>query len=122
MNADFSKKLGEIIAKDSRYKPDAYEFVLHALWFTQKKLKRTGHVSGKELLGGARDFGLEQYGPMAKTVFSHWGVVTTSDFGEIVFNMVESGLMSKTDNDTREEFKDVFNFDEELDVFKVKDR
>lgn len=120
MNAEFLKKLEEIIARDNRYKPDAYEFLLQALWFTQKKLVRTGHVSGKELLAGIRDFGLEQYGPMAKTVFAHWGVQATSDFGEMVFNMVEQGLMSKTDSDTREDFKDVYDFDKELDVFKVK--
>ena len=119
---EFYKKLEKIIKQDSRYKADAYEFVMQARWFTQKKLNRKDHVSGQELLEGIREFGLEQFGPMTKSVFQHWGVESTVDFGEIVFNMVESGLMSKTDNDTREEFKDVFNFDEELDVFKVKDR
>ena len=118
MIIEFNKKIGEITEKDSRYKPDAYEFIMHALSFTQKKLKRKDHVTGKELLEGIREFGLEQYGPMTKTVFQHWGVKTTEDFGEIVFNMVENGLMGKTDKDSRDDFKDVYDFKEEFDSKK----
>ena len=109
----------KILTKDERYKPDAYEFVMQSLWFTQKGLKKKGHVTGGELLTGIREFALEQYGPMAKVVFEHWGVKTTEDFGEIVFNMVENGLMGKTDEDTKEDFKGAYDFDEAFDVFKV---
>ncbi|MCX5714265.1 MAG: hypothetical protein NT033_05550 [Candidatus Omnitrophica bacterium] len=117
MAKDFYGTLSEIIAKDPRYKLDAYEFVMQALWHTQKKLKREGHVSGKELSGGIRDLAIEQFGPMAKAVFTHWGIKNTSDFGEIVFNMIESGLMGKTAQDTREDFHNVYDFDQALDVF-----
>lgn len=116
----FYNKVEEITNKDKRYKADAYEFVLRALWFTQKKLKKQGHISGKELLYGVRDFVLDQYGPMAKTVLKHWGIKATEDIGEIVFNMVENGLLSKTDEDRRDDFKNVYNFSEELDIFKSK--
>jgi len=120
MNVDFYKKIEEIIGKDPRYKADAYEFMMQALWFTQKKLQRTAHVSAKELLDGARDFGLNQYGPMTKSVFEHWGVKSTDDFGEIVFNMIDHNLMKKSDRDCRQDFKNVYSFEETLNVFGVK--
>lgn len=115
MNTDFYKKVEELARKDSRYQPDAYEFVMQALWFTQEKLKRSDHVSGRELLGGIREFGLEQYGPMTLTVFQHWGIRTTEDFGEIVFNLVENGLLKKTEEDSRADFKNVYDFKEAFD-------
>ena len=114
---EFYKKLEKIIKQDPRYKADAYEFVMQALWFTQKKLNRKDHVSGQELLEGVREFGLEQFGPMTKSVFQHWGVESTVDFGEIVFNMVDKGLMKKTETDKIEDFKNIYDFNEVLDVF-----
>lgn len=115
MEIGFYKKLEELVGKDPRYKPDAYEFLMQALWFTQKKLKREGHITGRELLEGIREFGLEQYGPMTLTVFEHWGVKTTEDFGEIVFNLVENGLLKKTEEDSRADFKNVYDFKETFD-------
>jgi uncharacterized repeat protein (TIGR04138 family) len=62
-------------------------------------------------LEGIREFAIEQFGPMVKTVFSHWGIKTTHDFGNIVFNMVEWLLLSKTEQDSINDFKDVYDFD-----------
>jgi uncharacterized repeat protein (TIGR04138 family) len=115
---DFHRRLDKIIEKDPRYKPDAYEFVMQALWFTQKRLKKEGHVTGRDLLEGIRELGLEEYGAMAKVVFEHWGVNKTEDFGNIVFNMVENKLLSKTEEDSIDDFKDVYDFDKALDAFK----
>jgi uncharacterized repeat protein (TIGR04138 family) len=56
---------------------------------------------------------------MTKTVLNHWGVNTTDDFGEIVFNMVENGLMGKTEKDSREDFKNVYDFHEVFDIRKI---
>jgi len=122
MDANFFRKIEEIANKDSRYKPDAYEFVMQALWFTQKKLKQSGHVSGRQLLDGIRKFAIRQYGPMAKTVFGHWGVRVTADFGEIVFNMVDAGLMRSTEEDKKSDFEDVYDFDVALNVFRAEKR
>jgi uncharacterized repeat protein (TIGR04138 family) len=118
MATDFYKKVAAILKHDPRYKADAYEFTLQALWFTQKRLRREGDISGKELLEGIREFALEQYGPMAKAVFAHWGITVTDDLGEIVFNMVEAGIMGKTEKDSRADFKNVYEFDRVFDVFK----
>jgi len=120
MASKFCDKVTDICQRDRRYKPDAYEFVMQALWFTQKKLKRKDHISGQELLEGIKEFGLDQFGPMAKTVFHHWGIKVTEDFGEIVFNMVENGIMSKAEKDSREDFKNAYAFDDVFDVFRAK--
>ncbi len=120
MNTDFYAKVNDIIQEDPRYQRDAYEFVMQALWFTQKKLKRNNHVSGSELVVGIRDFVLEQYGPMAKAVIKYWGINKTDDFGQIVFNMINSGLLNKTEQDCLDDFKEVYDFKQAFNVFKAK--
>lgn len=107
---DFAIKVSEILQKDNRYDVEAYNFVLSALDYTLSRLKEKRHVSGVELLEGIREYGMKLYGPMTKTVFEHWGVKTTEDFGEIVFNMIEVGLLYKRPEDTKEEFKSVYDF------------
>jgi uncharacterized repeat protein (TIGR04138 family) len=72
------------------------------------------HLTGQELCEAIRRYSLDQYGLMAKCVFNSWGVQSTSDFGEIVFNMIEIGRMKKTESDRREDFNDVFDFDKDL--------
>ncbi|MDD5432327.1 MAG: hypothetical protein PHO70_04995 [Candidatus Omnitrophica bacterium] len=109
---DFYKVIEALSVKDKRYKPDAYEFVMQGLHYTQNKLKKETHVSGKELLEGLRDLAIDQYGPMAKTVLTHWGVFKTQDFGNIVFNMVKEKILAKTDEDSIDDFKDVYDFND----------
>jgi len=102
----------EISLADKRYKPDAYEFVLQGLTFTQKKLKKQAHLSGKELSYGLRDFAIDQYGALAQNVLAHWGITQTEDFGNIVFNMIEKKLLSKTQEDRLTDFALVYDFKE----------
>ena len=114
---NFDEVIQRIISRDSRYHRDAYFFLREGLDHTQKRLvegKRAEprHVTGQELLRGLRDYALGQFGPMAKTVLNEWGIRTCEDFGEIVFNMVDEGLLSKTENDSREDFGGGFEFDE----------
>ncbi len=95
-DASFEEALELIIAKDPRYGREAYHFVREALDFTQKTIARDNrgrirHVTGPELLGGIRDYAVAQFGPMAMMVLENWGIHTCQDFGEIVFNMVETG-------------------------------
>ena len=68
------------------------------------------HVSGDELLQGIRELAVRQFGPLTRTVFENWGVTKTLDFGEIVFQLVDAGLMGKTDEDKLDDFKDVYDF------------
>ena len=108
---NFIQAVEEICSKDSRYKPEGYEFVSQALTFTRKKMKKPGHITGRELSEGMRDFAIDQYGPMAKSVLRHWGIHKTEDFGHIVFNLIEKKIFFKTENDSIDDFKGVYDFD-----------
>ena len=103
--------LAEILARDPRYTLEAYAFVREGLDFTVRRLDNSRHVSGQELLEGIREFALEEFGPMTRTVLSGWGITRTEDIGEIVFNMVETGLLGKTDEDSRADFANGYDFD-----------
>ena len=115
MLAKFYKKVEEIVEQKPRYKSDAYEFVMQALFFTQRQLKRQGHITARELLKGIKEFALDQFGPLSHTVLEHWGINSTDDFGNIVFNMVENGLLKKTQDDNLEDFKGVYDLKQEFD-------
>jgi uncharacterized repeat protein (TIGR04138 family) len=113
--ATFDEGLELILAKDPRYHHDAYLFIREALDYTQKAIIKENrgqlrHVTGQELLGGVREFALSQFGPMTITVLEEWNVRTCQDFGEIVFNLVEAGLLAKTEKDSREDFRDGYDF------------
>jgi uncharacterized repeat protein (TIGR04138 family) len=106
-----------LVAKDARYRPAAYEFLFEAIDSTRRHLSKqrdhkVGHVTGAELSEGFRRLAIEQFGLMARTVLSQWGIQSTADIGEMVFNLIESGDLTKTDSDSRADFKDVFDFDE----------
>lgn len=105
----------KVIDRDKRYNPESYSFVMAALDFTAKRLGKKGHLKGQELLKGIRAYALEQFGPMARSVFEHWGIRTTNDFGEIVFNMIDAGLLGKTEQDSKEDFNNGFDFKEAFD-------
>ena len=114
---NFDEAVEQILARDSRYTREAYLFVREALDYTQRLVgKETRgairHVSGQELLDGIRQFALNQFGPMVVTVLEEWGVHNCRDFGEIVFNMVESSLLAKTEKDTRDDFQNGYDFTE----------
>ena len=128
--------LEEMVRRDPRYAYEAYEFVFAALAHTQQLLGRSPqqppeeppeeeevvehHVSGPELLDGIRDLALREFGLMARTVFQRWGIEQTDDFGEIVFNLVEATLMSKTSEDSRRDFHAIFDLDRALlDGFRI---
>jgi len=119
------------VVKATRFPIDAFLFVQRGLDFTVCRLHgepdplddppdfpehpdhlsdSSRHVSGQELCRGLRDFAIHEYGLMARTVLSRWGITSSRDFGEVVFAMVEGGLMHKTDNDTIRDFLDVFDF------------
>ena len=114
---NFAEVVEQICDKDTRFTTDAYHFVQEGLNHTLKSLKRGTqqahrHVSGQELLQGLREFALKEYGPMSKAVLNEWGVSTTDDFGQVVFNLVNSGVLGKNETDSPSDFKNVFTFDD----------
>ncbi len=118
-----------ILPRDPRYELAAYLFVHEALEYTVRALGRNApgltpaqrHVSGQELLNGMREYAAQMFGPLAPAVFRSWRVRRTEDFGEIVFNLVEHGLLGKTEKDAREDFAGGFDFDTAFEgPFKVE--
>lgn len=112
---NFDEIVEQILTNDNRFHRDAYSFMREALDYTQKligkeNLGKVRHVSGQELLDGLRQYSLQQFGPMTVTVFEEWGIHHCKDFGDIVFNMVEFGLLAKTDKDSREDFRKGYDF------------
>ena len=113
----FAEALDSIVRSDPRYQRDAYVFLRDALDFTtkqQKKVKGTTirHVSGPELLEGVRHYALKEFGPMVMTVFDSWGIHTSEDIGNMVFNLIGAGIFGKTEEDAIEDFKNVYDFKE----------
>lgn len=97
-------------ALDPRYDERAYAFVLAALEEVVGRLPRRRHVSGSELAEGCRVLALQLWGPMSKTVLHTWSIRATRDIGEIVFNLLEVGILSKDETDAREDFDDLYDF------------
>ncbi len=104
--------LEPVLKKDLRYTVEAYIFVREGLDHTVRKLEKPRHVSGRELLDGMREYALKEYGPVTKRVLSEWGINECVDFGNIVFNLVEDGLLGKTEEDSIEDFMGGYDFDE----------
>ncbi len=109
---DFDDGVKAILQRDSRYAREAYELVREALDYTRTWMDRKGHLTGQELLEGIRRYALEQFGPMTKTVLNMLGVRSCEDFGAIVFNLVEQKVFSKTSQDSMDDFRSGYDFDE----------
>lgn len=117
---DFNEVVDLICKEDPRYDKKAYTFIRQGLDHTVKEIKKkdagktraSQHVTGAELLDGLRVFALDQYGPLTKTVLNSWGIKRCTDFGEIVFNLIEYNVFSKTESDRREDFVDLYSFDD----------
>jgi uncharacterized repeat protein (TIGR04138 family) len=114
---DFSEIVGLICKEDGRFNRKAYDFVRQGLDYTVKEIRkknagtlRSQHVNGAELLQGLRVHALDQFGPLAKAVLNEWGITRCTDFGDIVFNLIEYNVFSKTENDRREDFANIYDF------------
>lgn len=114
----------ELLRKDQRYHLEAYQFVREGLAYAQKIMKlpadkdaesenpQDHHLTGQQLCQAIKEYALDQYGYLAKTVLNSWGVYNTGDFGEIVYNLIRIREMRKSKSDRREDFDDQFDFDE----------
>src|SRR6266478_3383026 len=113
----FAEALDSIVASDPRYQREAYVFLRDALDYTTKQQKKTKgasvrHVAGPELLEGVRQYALKEFGPMVVTVLSYWGIRSCEDVGHMVFNLIGAGIFGKTEEDSIDDFKNVFDFQE----------
>lgn len=119
----------KLLCEDRRYKLEAYQFVRSGLEYAQDVLelgrheettlpegevRQVRHVTGQDLSHALRLYAHDQYGFMAKLVLAGWGIHSTSDFGEIVYNLIKIGEMTKSPEDRREDFDQVFDFEQAL--------
>ena len=104
--------MDQIRMREQRFDERAYLFVLAALEFCQAHLTERRHITGPELAVACRDLALQRFGVTSRLVLDHWGVRTTSDIGDIVFTLVDMGLLISQPQDSRDDFQDVFEFDQ----------
>jgi len=118
-DSEFADIVALIHKDDARFDRKAYEFVRLGLDHTVKEIRKretarvdkSRHVTGPELLNGLRVYALDQFGPMAKTILESWGIRRCRDFGDIVFNLIEYKVLSKTDSDRLEDFDGLYDFE-----------
>jgi len=115
----FDQSVGAILRRDKRFDPHAYFFLKDALDFTLKRVSESSggqprHVSGPELLEGFRDYALDQFGPMAATLMTEWGVRKCSDVGDMVFNLIEEQVFGRQESDCKEDFIGSFDLEDAL--------
>ncbi len=115
----FEQSVVSILKRDRRFDPHAYFFLKDALDFTLKRIAESNngqarHVTGPELLAGFRDCALEQFGPMASTLMNEWSIRKCQDVGDMVFHLIEEQVFGKQDSDKKEDFSEVFDFEESL--------
>lgn len=118
------QKLYDLIREDARYPYEAYEFLCEAVSFTQDLLERTPreeddpnadyHVSGAELIRGACELAVIEFGMMAPVVFRQWNIRKTDDMGNIVFNLIRGERLSKSDRDEPDDFHELFDIEQTL--------
>jgi uncharacterized repeat protein (TIGR04138 family) len=104
--------LEQLRERDPRFHGKAYLFVLSALHAVMESLDRPRHISGRELAEGVRRLALDRFGPLARTVLQHWGIRQTEDLGSIVFSLVDCGILMKQDEDSPDDFRGIFDFEE----------
>lgn len=112
----------KILDQAGSYPLEAFKFVREGLSYTADRVHEQHedddvaeldrHVTGQQLCLGLRDYAIWQYGLMAPAVLEHWNILRTDDFGRIVFAMIDAGLMSKTSDDSIDDFRAVFDFSE----------
>lgn len=102
--------------RNPRFHGKAYLFLLSALHHVMESLEEPRHISGPELVEGVRRLAMDRFGPMARTVLEYWGIHSTEDLGEIVFALVECGVLIKDERDRLEDFRGIFDFEEAFET------
>ena len=96
--------LGQLQEKHPRFHGKAYLFLLSALQEVMQGLEEPRHITGRELADGVRRLALGRFGPLSRTVLQHWGIHSTEDLGDIVFALVDCGVLIRQDGDSEKTF------------------
>ena len=119
-NTELLRRISRVAEKDGRYAVESFLFVISGLEHTLSKLPQRRHLTGQELSRGIAEYAREQFGYLAGTVLKRWGIHNTLDFGEIVYLLINEDLMNKTDEDNKDDFRNVFDFKQEFSWEKTK--
>lgn len=125
MEPDASERIEQAIREDGRYPPEAYEFIHRGLEYATRMVhgdeptEGPRHVSGQQLCEGLRGLALEQWGPLARDVLARWNIRATRDFGEMIYFLINLGVMGKQDSDRREDFHEVYDFDQAFNSYQI---
>ena len=121
MSSEFWATVERIRAGDGRYARDAYGFVMDSLDFTMRSAGERRHVSGAELVHALCANAKQRFGLFAYTVLSKWGLRSSDDVGDIVFQLTEAGILSRRESDTRADFERVLDFREALEASSLEE-
>lgn len=125
MEPDANERIEQAIREDGRYPPEAYEFLHRGLEYATRMVhgdepaEGPRHVSGQQLCEGLRGLALEQWGPLARDVLARWNIRATRDFGEMIYFLINLGMMGKQDSDRREDFHEVYDFDQAFNSYQI---
>ena len=127
MKDEYKAEIENIVQQDPRYHRDAYFFIADGVSFTSRSIQegergKRRHISGQELLEGIREYTLQQFGTLAKTVLNDLGIYTTEDIGNIVFNMVQRNLLGASEEDSPQDFASGYDLHEAFEkAFECND-
>ena len=116
MDLTIQDVVGRICRRQPKYGEKAFYFVLDALHSRIRDLQTPRHVTGEELAESARLLALDRFGPLARTVLEHWGILSTGDIGEIVFLLIDHGVLTKEESDSREDFDGLYSFEQAFEA------
>lgn len=126
MDAELLERFEHALRRDGRYPPEAFEFLHRGLAaatrikYGDQPTAEPRHVSGQELCQGLRTLALQTWGPLAGEVLRRWNIRRTRDFGEMVYLMIEVGLMGRQDSDSITDFDDVYDFDVAFGSYEIQ--
>ncbi len=109
--------------RDTCYPSAAFQFVLEGLAFSTDRARELSvaaglpepdlrHITGQQLCMGLHEYAIDRFGMLAPCVLSHWNIVRTEDFGRIVYALIAAGRLDRSSDDSIDDFRSVFEFDE----------
>lgn len=110
-------QLRALALRDGRYRPEALTFLFESLETAVRLAGKDAeqgnerHVTGQELVAGLTEHAREVFGPLAPEVWRAWGVQRPLDWGQIVFLLVDEGLLRRQDSDTLADFESELDFE-----------
>ena len=123
---EFRRRLERAIRRDGRYAPEAFEFLHRGLDLAARHRygaddsERPRHVNGGELCYALRYLARRRWGLLAREVLRHWNIHRTRDFGEMVYLMIDLGIMGKQDSEDIADFDEVYTFRAAFESYQIK--